>query len=123
MALTEVWGGRATRLENRLDELTDPGPILRCIEIALLKGLPNGTEPRDRLLREAVASLSTGYGGSVRSPGGCRSANATCATPSPIRSVSHPNASPASNASARCRPRRAQHRGRNSPYDSRRHVR
>ncbi|MEW1676378.1 helix-turn-helix domain-containing protein [Streptomyces noursei] len=62
VALTEVWGDRATRLETRLDELADPGPILRCIENALLKGLPNSTEPRDRLLREAVASLSTGYG-------------------------------------------------------------
>ncbi|GAA2644537.1 hypothetical protein GCM10009864_02940 [Streptomyces lunalinharesii] len=60
--LTDVWGARAGRLENRLDELTDLGPILRSVEAALFESLPNATVPSDRLLREAVASLSTTYG-------------------------------------------------------------
>ena len=37
--LTDLWGDRAARLENRLNELTDPDPILRSIEDALFESL------------------------------------------------------------------------------------
>jgi AraC-like DNA-binding protein len=57
--LTDLWGDRAARLENRFNELTDPDPILRGIEDALLESLHDGTDSRDLLLREAVESLST----------------------------------------------------------------
>ncbi|MGI5324109.1 helix-turn-helix domain-containing protein [Actinomadura nitritigenes] len=61
--LTDLWGGRAARLEDRLNELTGPDAILRAIERALLDGLHDGlrdgADARDQLLREAVESLST----------------------------------------------------------------
>jgi AraC-like DNA-binding protein len=57
--LTDLWGDRAARLENRLNELTGPGPILRGIEDALLGSLRDRADPRDRVLREAARSLST----------------------------------------------------------------
>jgi AraC-like DNA-binding protein len=57
--LTDLWGHRAARLEDRLNGLTDPEPILRGIEAALLESLHDGMDPPDRLLREAIESLST----------------------------------------------------------------
>jgi AraC-like DNA-binding protein len=65
--LADLWGGRAARLEARLNALTGPDAILRGIEHALLDGLDGGphgsphggADARDLLLREAVASLST----------------------------------------------------------------
>jgi AraC-like DNA-binding protein len=59
--LTDLWGDRAARLEDRLGELTDPGPILRGIEEALLEGLHDSADARDLLLGEAIESLS-GHG-------------------------------------------------------------
>jgi AraC-like DNA-binding protein len=56
--LTDLWGDRAARLEDRLNELTDPDPILRGIEEALLDALHGRPDPRDPLLRGAVESLS-----------------------------------------------------------------
>lgn len=56
--LTDLWGDRAARLENRLNELTGPGPILRGIEAALLESPYDGMDSRNRVLREAVESLS-----------------------------------------------------------------
>jgi AraC-like DNA-binding protein len=56
--LTDLWGDRAARLENRLNELTDPDPILRGIEEALLESLHDSGDSRDLLLREAIESLS-----------------------------------------------------------------
>lgn len=57
--LTDLWGERAARLEDRLNELTGAGPVLRGIEDTLI-GIPrDGADPRDLLLREAVASLSS----------------------------------------------------------------
>jgi AraC-like DNA-binding protein len=56
--LTELWGDRAARLEDRLNELTAPDPVLRGMEEALLDGLPGRADPRDPLLRGAVESLS-----------------------------------------------------------------
>jgi len=57
--LTDLWGDRAARLENRLNELTGPAPILHGIEDVLLESLHNGADSRDLLLRGAVESLST----------------------------------------------------------------
>lgn len=65
--LTDLWGDRAARLEDRLNELAGPDAILRAIEHALLDGLhggpdggaDGGADARDLLLREAVESLST----------------------------------------------------------------
>jgi len=57
--LTDLWGDRAGHLENRLNELTDPNPILRGIEDALLESLRDSAAARDLLLREAIESLST----------------------------------------------------------------
>jgi AraC-like DNA-binding protein len=56
--LTDLWGDRAARLENRLNELTGPGPILRGIEDALFESLRYRADSRDLMLREAVVSLS-----------------------------------------------------------------
>ena len=56
--LAELWGDHAALLEHRLNELTRPDAILRSIEDALLERVRGGTDSRDRLLREAVASLS-----------------------------------------------------------------
>jgi methylphosphotriester-DNA--protein-cysteine methyltransferase len=57
--LTDLWGDRAARLENRLNELTDPDSILRSIEEALLESLHDSADSRDQLLGEAIESLST----------------------------------------------------------------
>lgn len=57
--LADLWGGPADALERRLNGLTGVGPILRGIETALLGRVHDGADPRDALLREAVASLST----------------------------------------------------------------
>jgi AraC-like DNA-binding protein len=57
--LTDLWGERAARLEDRLNELTDPDVILRGIEDALLKTVRSNADSRDLLLREAVEALST----------------------------------------------------------------
>ena len=57
--LTDLWGDRAARLEDRLNELTAPDPILRGIEDALLESLRDGTDSRDRVLSQAVEALST----------------------------------------------------------------
>ena len=57
--LTDLWGDRATRLENRLNELTAPDAVLRVIETSLLASLRDDMDAHDRLLREAVESLST----------------------------------------------------------------
>ncbi|MEU5088490.1 helix-turn-helix domain-containing protein [Streptomyces sp. NPDC021356] len=57
--LTELWGERAARLEQRLNELTGLDSVLRGIEDTLLTCVHRDADPRDLLLREAVASLST----------------------------------------------------------------
>ncbi|HEU5024867.1 MAG TPA: hypothetical protein VFV01_08075 [Spirillospora sp.] len=60
MPLTDLWGDRAVRLENRVNELTGPDLILRGIEDALLESLNGSTDSRDLPLREGVESLSIG---------------------------------------------------------------
>lgn len=57
--LTALWGERATRLEDRLNELTAPYPILRNIERALLEALDDGADSGDVVLRHAAEALST----------------------------------------------------------------
>lgn len=55
--LTDLWGDRAVRLEDRLNQLTDTAPILRAIESALLESVRD-MDARDPLLRAALESLS-----------------------------------------------------------------
>jgi AraC-like DNA-binding protein len=57
--LAELWDDRAARLELGLNELTRPDAILRSIENALLERVHDGMDSRDRLVREAVESLSS----------------------------------------------------------------
>lgn len=58
--LTDLWGARAARLEQRLSELDDSESVLRAMEGALLGGLTNDVDSRDAVLRQAIASLSGG---------------------------------------------------------------
>ncbi|MBS2539421.1 AraC family transcriptional regulator [Catenulispora sp. NF23] len=57
--LADLWGTRAAHLEDRLNDLAGPGPVLRGIEDALLESLHGTTDSRDQLLRRAAESLST----------------------------------------------------------------
>ncbi|ACU73015.1 transcriptional regulator, AraC family [Catenulispora acidiphila DSM 44928] len=63
--LTDLWGERATRLQDRLNELTSPDPILRGIENALLEtaenaeNVKNAADSRDLVLGQALEALST----------------------------------------------------------------
>lgn len=72
VALGDLWGARAARWEDRLGELAAADPTLRGVARALPAALDGqgaddgagsggrGAQPRDALLREAVASLSAG---------------------------------------------------------------
>ncbi|WP_344283064.1 helix-turn-helix domain-containing protein [Actinomadura napierensis] len=59
VALTELWGARAARLQHQLNELPRTDTVLREIEGALLECLHDDPDPRNALLREAVESLSS----------------------------------------------------------------
>lgn len=57
--LTGLWGDRAARLEARLNDLTDPGLMLRRFQGMLLENLPDDeVTGRHRMVREAVEAMS-----------------------------------------------------------------
>lgn len=60
MPLAGLWGDRAVRLESRLNELTDPGLMLRRFQDALQENASDDDVlPRHRIVHETVAALST----------------------------------------------------------------